>query len=177
LPDNPLEDLRHRPGFMIRRAHQIAVSVFLEETGELGITNRQYGILFVLKQQPGIDQISVAKLLGLDRSTTGMVVAKLEQAGLVERCIGTSDRRRHSLALTPAGEKMLERLDAPARRAQTRLLSTFTPQERTQFLALLDKLTRAFNDSTRVPLEADRANASMGPSGSGRLRLAAINKR
>jgi DNA-binding MarR family transcriptional regulator len=177
LPNNPLDDLRRRPGFMIRRAHQIAVSVFLEETGELGITNRQYGILFVVKQQPGLDQISVAKLLGLDRSTTGMVVAKLEQAGLVERCIGRSDRRRHSLALTPAGEKMLERLDAPARRAQTRLLSAFTPQERTQFLALLDKLTRAFNDSTRVPLEADRASASTAPSGSGRIRLAAGSKR
>ena len=63
---------------MIRRAHQIAVSLFLEETGELGITNRQYGILLVLKHQPGIDQITVAKLLGLDRSTTGMVLAKLE---------------------------------------------------------------------------------------------------
>jgi DNA-binding MarR family transcriptional regulator len=161
LANDPLEDLRRRPGFMIRRAHQIAVSVFLEETGELGITNRQYGILFVVKQQPGLDQISVAKLLGLDRSTTGMVVAKLEQAGLVERCIGRGDRRRHSLALTPAGEKMLERLAAPARRAQTRLLSAFTPQERTQFLALLDKLTRAFNDSTRVPLEMDRNQISL----------------
>ena len=37
---------------MIRRAHQIAVSLFLEETGEFGITNRQYGILLVLKAQP-----------------------------------------------------------------------------------------------------------------------------
>jgi DNA-binding MarR family transcriptional regulator len=179
LPNNPLEDLHHRPGFMIRRAHQIAVSVFLEETGELGITNRQYGILFVLKHQPGIDQISVAKLLGLDRSTTGMVVAKLEQAGLMERCVGTSDRRRHSLALTRAGEKTLERLAEPARRAQTRLLSAFTPPERTQFLALLDKLTRAFNDSTRVPLETDRGNGNgnTSPSGSGRIRLAAGSKR
>jgi MarR family transcriptional regulator, lower aerobic nicotinate degradation pathway regulator len=76
---NPsLDELYRRPGFMIRRAHQIAVSLFLDETGELGITNRQYGILFALKQKPGIDQISVARLLGLDRSTTGMVIKKLE---------------------------------------------------------------------------------------------------
>jgi DNA-binding MarR family transcriptional regulator len=161
LANNPLEDLHRRPGFMIRRAHQIAVSVFLEETGALGITNRQYGILYVLGQQPGIDQISVAKLLGLDRSTAGMVVAKLEQAGLVERCVGARDRRRHSLALTRAGERMLERLAKPARKSQTRLLSAFTPQERTQFLVLLDKLTRAFNDSTRVPLKADRNQISL----------------
>ncbi len=78
---------------MIRRAHQIAVSLFLEETGELGITNRQYGIMLVLKAQPGIDQITVAKLLGLDRSTTGMVLSKLEDAGLVGRVVGANDRQ------------------------------------------------------------------------------------
>jgi DNA-binding MarR family transcriptional regulator len=155
---NPtLDDLYRRPGFMIRRAHQIAVSLFLDETGELGITNRQYGILFALGQQPGIDQISVARLLGLDRSTTGMVIKTLEQAGLVGRDVGVRDRRRVSLRLTRAGERMLERLAEPAQRAQARVLSAYTPQERTQFLALLDKLIRKFNDSTRVPLQEQRA--------------------
>jgi MarR family transcriptional regulator, lower aerobic nicotinate degradation pathway regulator len=155
---NPtLDDLYGRPGFMIRRAHQIAVSLFLDETGELGITNRQYGILFALRQQPGIDQISVARLLGLDRSTTGMVIKKLEQAGLVGRGVGANDRRRVSLALTRAGERMLERLAEPAQRAQARVLSAFTPAERAQFLALLDKFIRKFNDSTRVPLDERRA--------------------
>src|SRR6185436_3339124 len=104
-PKQPLDALYRRPGFMIRRAHQIAVSLFLEETGELGITNRQYGIMLVLKAQPGIDQITVAKLLGLDRSTAGMVLTKLEGAGLVGREIG-DDRRKRSLKLTPAGERM-----------------------------------------------------------------------
>src|ERR1700704_2344452 len=92
-----LEELYRRPGFLIRRAQQIAVSLFLEETGELGITNTQYGLLFVIKRHPGIDQISVAKLLGLDRSTTGMVLGKLEEAGLVGRSLGVHDRRKRSL--------------------------------------------------------------------------------
>jgi hypothetical protein len=61
-PKHPLDKLYRRPGFMIRRAHQIAVSLFLEETGALGITNRQYGIMLVLNAEPGIDQITVAKL-------------------------------------------------------------------------------------------------------------------
>jgi DNA-binding MarR family transcriptional regulator len=151
-----IDDLYRRPGFMIRRAHQIAVAIFLDETGALGITNRQYGILVALKQRPGIDQISVARLLGLDRSTTGMVVKKLEQAGLIGRGVGATDRRRASLALTRAGERMLERLADPAQRAQARVLSVFTPAERTRFLALLEKFIAGFNDSTRVPLAAGR---------------------
>jgi len=44
-PRNPLDALYHRPGFMLRRAHQIAVSLFLEETGDLRITTTQFGIL------------------------------------------------------------------------------------------------------------------------------------
>ena len=100
----PLEELYQRPGFMIRRVHQIAVSLFMEETGKLGVTNRQYGILFVLRDQPGIDQISVANLLGLDRSTTGMVLKKLEADGLVARSAVARDRRRHSLQLTRSGQ-------------------------------------------------------------------------
>jgi DNA-binding MarR family transcriptional regulator len=155
--NNPLDELYRRPGFMIRRVHQIAVSLFIEETGKLGVTNRQYGILFVLKHRPGIDQISVANLLGLDRSTTGMVLRKLEEDGLVVRSIGTHDRRRHSLRLTRSGERLLSQLVEPARRAQARVLSAFTPREQTLFLQLLDKFTREFNESTRVPLDPYRS--------------------
>jgi DNA-binding MarR family transcriptional regulator len=158
LASSKLEDLYRRPGFMIRRAHQISVSLFLAETGALGITNRQYGILFALRHRPGIDQISVARLLGLDRSTTGMVIKKLEQAGLVGRDVGARDRRRVSLRLTRAGERMLERLAVPAQRAQARVLSGFSAPERAQFLALLDKFIRNFNDSTRVPFDGRRTD-------------------
>jgi DNA-binding MarR family transcriptional regulator len=156
VPRSPLDDLYRRPGFMLRRAHQIAVSLFLEETGALRITTTQYGILVLLRHQPGLDQISVAKLLGLDRSTTGMVLGKLEQAGLVGRSVGAKDRRKRSLALTASGESMLARLKEPARRVQERQLSAFAPSERKVFLDLLDKFTRTFNESTRVPLEGQR---------------------
>jgi len=155
---NPLEELYRRPGFMIRRVHQIAVALFIEETGKLGVTNSQYGILFVLKKRPGIDQISVANLLGLDRSTTGMVLKKLEQDGLVARSVGAHDRRRHSLQLTKSGERLLSQLAEPARKAQARVLSAFTPREQELFLQLLDKFTRAFNGSTRVRLDPQRSH-------------------
>ena len=138
------------------------MSLFLEETGALGITNTQYGILIVLKRQPGIDQISLAKLLGLDRSTTGMVLGKLEKAGLIGRCIGTHDRRRRNLALTRSGKRMLEQLAEPARRAQMHVLSPFTAEEQTIFLALLEKFVGKFNGSTRGPLEVHRAKGARG---------------
>jgi DNA-binding MarR family transcriptional regulator len=169
---NPLEGLYRRPGFMIRRVHQIAVSLFIEETGKLGVTNRQYGILFVLKHRPGIDQISVANLLGLDRSTTGMVLKKLEADGLVARSAGIRDRRRHSLQLTRSGERLLGQLTEPARRAQARVLSAFTSREQKLFLQLLGKFIRVFNESTRVPFDPNRSRkgTSSGQPGLGRTQ-------
>jgi len=53
---------------------------------------------------------------------------------------------------------MLKRLKAPAARVIARQLSAFPPRERALFLAMLEKFTRTFNESTRVPLEAQRAN-------------------
>jgi len=42
------------------------------------------------------------------------------------------------------------------------VLSAFTPTERAQFLALLDKLIAKFNDTTRAPLEERGGNRRLG---------------
>ena len=66
--------LYKRPGFLLRRAHQIAVSIFLSATAAEGVTTTsQFGLMLILRARPGIDQISLAKLLGLDRSRAGWV--------------------------------------------------------------------------------------------------------
>jgi DNA-binding MarR family transcriptional regulator len=152
MSSDALRALYERPGFMLRRAHQIAVSVFLEETAELRVTTTQYGILHLLQHRPKADQITIARLLGLDRSTTGMVVKTLVGAGFVDRVVDETDKRRRNLELTPAGETFLRRLEAPARSAVARLLSPLDLEERPAFLRMLKKLTAAFNETARVPL-------------------------
>src|SRR5262249_38956476 len=148
-----LEDIYRRPGFMIRRAHQIAVAIFLEEARESRITPTQYGVLVILERRPGIDQNTLARLLGLDRSTTGMVVRNLAERGLVARATGARDLRRRELKLSRAGIALLGRLMASAQRAQQRLLSPLPVRERERFLALLARLAAAFNETMRVPVD------------------------
>ncbi|MGN6462908.1 MAG: MarR family winged helix-turn-helix transcriptional regulator [Pseudolabrys sp.] len=147
-----MQTLYRRPGFMLRRAHQIAVSLFMAETERFGITKTQYGILFILSHRPGLSQITVAKLLGLDRSTTSMVVKKLEDTGLVVLDQNADDLRQRTLNLTTEGMAMLKRLNKPVQRAEQHVLAAFTPAEQKQFLTLLDKFTRHFNADTRVPV-------------------------
>ena len=148
-----LASLWDRPGFMIRRAHQIAQTLFLEETGALTVTPTQYGIMSILAARPGLDQIGVAKLLGQDRATTAMVLGKLVDDGLVARNLSAVDRRRRELALTEAGREALAALAEPVKRSHDRLLSVFAPGDADQFLHLLHHFVESFNEETRTPLD------------------------
>jgi len=137
---------------MIRRAHQIALSIFSEEAGRLGVTTTQYGVLWMLSNRPGLDQVGLSRLMGFDRSTTGLVVGKLEADGLILRREDPDDRRKKTLVLSDAGRALLDRLADPAKRSQDRLLSAFTDAEAKQFLHLLGKFIEAFNGSIRTPI-------------------------
>ena len=131
LDDEPLTTARERlaelygrPGFMIRRAHQITIAVFQAHAGECGLTNTQFGVLYVLKRYPRIDQVTLAKLLRLDRSTTGTVVATLESRGFVARDVGRADRRRRMLDIRARRCWRRCSVPPPARRARSSPPST-----------------------------------------------------
>jgi DNA-binding MarR family transcriptional regulator len=119
-------------------------------------------MLVILGSRPGIDQNTLARLLGLDRSTTGLVVRKLAERGLVARAMGVGDLRRRELKLTQAGVALAGRVAKDARRAQQRLLSPLPARERARFLKLLTRLTEAFNRTTRVPVDYE-AGLGRGP--------------
>jgi DNA-binding MarR family transcriptional regulator len=150
-----IRSLYNRPGFLLRRAHQISVSLFMEATAELGVTTTQYGVLLILHHFEGLDQISLAKKVGLDRSTTGLVLKKLEQKGLVVRTNDPGDLRRKIIVLTARGERMLDKLTGPAANAQAAALEPFSEQEATQFKDLLKRFVEFYNASTRAPIIED----------------------
>lgn len=155
--DASLEELYRRPGFLIRRAHQIAVSMFLEETAELGVTTTQYGVMVILRARANLDQVGLATLVGIDRSTTALVVGKLEADGLIERRADPGDKRRKVLALTPAGHAMLDRLAEPARRTREREMAAFSAVDGKRFLKLLQQFVDTFNEHTRAPIKPRNA--------------------
>lgn len=150
--DDALQALYRRPGFMLRRANQIAASMFLESMARFGLTTTQYGAMTVLAARAPIDQTGLARALGLDRSTAGLVISNLERRGLVARADDARDRRRRMLVLTAAGATLLDEARSEAVAAPERLLSVLGPDERERFLHSLAKVVDAFNPVTRAPL-------------------------
>lgn len=153
--DGSLDALYRRPGFLLRRAHQISVALFLEEAAGLGLTTTQYGTMVVLRARESLDQVGIATLVGIDRSTTALVVSKLEEAGYIERRDDDIDKRRKIITLSAAGREMLDRVAAPAQRARERALEPFSTKDAAKFLVLLERFVGAFNDQTRAPIRSD----------------------
>jgi MarR family transcriptional regulator, lower aerobic nicotinate degradation pathway regulator len=136
---SPLQDMYRRPGFLLKRCHQISMAIFLDECREFNITQSQYGCLRALHKFPGVDQIALGRLVGLDRSTASMVIKTLSDRGLIERVINRRDKRRMRLKVSKGGEKMLTAIAPAAARAQTRVLGALPPESRAAFLDLLEK--------------------------------------
>ena len=133
-------DFRHAPGHLIRRAHQLAVAIFMEETAEFGVTPVQFAILNALIEDPGEDQVTLAGKVAFDAATFGSVIARLEARGWVKREPDAQDRRRKLLWVTAEGEKAALAMKRAVAKAQARILGPLDGGERDQLLALLDKL-------------------------------------
>ena len=141
--DEALPSLFRRPGFLLRHSHQISVAVFVEACAEWDVTPGQYGVLALLSASPGIDQQTLARRIGLDASTTGGIVARLAERGLIDRRVGASDRRARVLELSEAGRKLFAAVGPAVAAAQRRLLAPFSAEEREQLLSLLERLIQA----------------------------------
>ena len=144
------DDIYQRPGFLLRRAHQISASIFERACADLALTPAQYGVLCVLQQRPGIDQSSLARALAFDKVTVLRVLKGLEDRGLCERAASSQDRRQREVSLTPAGARMLRRASEPVQQAYEMLMSPFSPEQQVQFMALLQQLNTQLEDQARA---------------------------
>lgn len=143
----PLE-LYQRPGFLLRRLHQIAAAVFENACADLGLTTAQYGVLVIVHSEPGIDQTRLARALAFDKVTVMRVLRGLEERGLVER---VSSGRQKTLALTAAGHELLVQARARAETASRRLMSPLDSDDQAQLVRLLQTLANGLADEARAP--------------------------
>jgi len=84
-----------------------------EVTRRHGVTPLQYQVLLQVKGYPGNEEATVGGLAErLQAKHHGVValVSRCADAGLVTRRISDEDRRAVVVALTPKGERLLERL-------------------------------------------------------------------
>lgn len=141
-------DLYDQPGHLIRRAQQIASQLFRDVLGP-DVTPVQYAILRMLQESPGIDQVTLARLVALDNSTAADIAARLESKGWIHREI--LPRRQRRLSLTSEGEAMLASFVPNVHELRERMLSALEPREQVEFKRLLRKFVQLHDAAEAEP--------------------------
>jgi DNA-binding MarR family transcriptional regulator len=148
-----LDEIYCRPGFLVRRAHQILMGIAEQECAKLGLTPHQHVCVSVLDRCGALDQISLGKAIGMDRATAGELIRRLEMRGLVERTTSPEDNRRKLVGLTSEGRKHVAPSEEIATHITQRLLAPLNATEKKQLVTVLTKLTTALNHQSSTPVE------------------------
>ncbi len=146
LPPWPL---RERPGFLIRRLHQIHVALFGEACADFDVTPVQYSLLSALEARGEADQTTLAADVALDRTTATGALKRLQARGFVERATSASDRRARECRLTALGADMLGRIEASARAAHRRTIAALDEAEQQALVSLMTRIVDAEGERTR----------------------------
>lgn len=144
-----------RPGFLIRRLHQVHVALFLEECAEFNITPLQFAVLTVLHDSETLDQVTIAKQIGADRNTVADVIRRLERRGLLERPVSVADKRAKLARITKQGHSFVEAVQPAMIEAQRRFTKTMSREDYDVLMKLLSNLVQENNDASRAPMHPD----------------------
>jgi DNA-binding MarR family transcriptional regulator len=116
----------------------VAVARYYASFGDTGVTPTQALCMHAIEQEPGIDQMGVARVIAMDHATTAMVIAKLAEDGYVKRVVNPSDRRRRLLSLTAKGAKLVARMGTFTD-SGAQMLTIFSRSEARTFTQLLTR--------------------------------------
>jgi DNA-binding MarR family transcriptional regulator len=146
--------LYSRPGYLVRRLHQVCEGIFTDEVAQLGLTPAQYAALAIIAHAEGADNTRLANAIALDKVTTGSIVRRLNSRGLIKVRSSAMDKRSKNLHIAPGGVKMLSAIQPRVERADERVLSTLSEPDNRQFVRLLHKVVELNNDVSRAPLRS-----------------------
>jgi DNA-binding MarR family transcriptional regulator len=151
LPDTA--ELESQVGYMLRRA-QLAVFADFMASQQVPMTRPgQYGVLLVIRGNPGLTQTELSESLSIKRANLVPLLDQLEREGLVSRQPCPADRRVNRLHLKPAGERLLMRAREAQQDHEARITRLLGVEGRKRLLSALDTLShlQAVPAPPRIP--------------------------
>src|SRR5262245_34758934 len=91
-------------GYQVRRTQAKIFAEFETALANADLTPGSFGVLTLIRANPGITQVALAAAFGVDKSTMSPVIVRLEKRGLIRRQVLPSDRRCHALFFEPSAE-------------------------------------------------------------------------
>ncbi|MBS0547790.1 MAG: MarR family transcriptional regulator [Proteobacteria bacterium] len=129
-------------GYALRRTQSAVFADFAATFAGAGeaLTPGEFGLLVLVERNAGMSQMTLARALGIDRSTLVPILDRLQGRGLLVRRRSPTDARTHALGLTPDGLKALARFSKLVKRHETRIASGLSTAETRTLIDLLEKV-------------------------------------
>jgi DNA-binding MarR family transcriptional regulator len=111
----------------------------------LGVTRAQWWVLAYLSRSDGMMQTQLAHALDVGKASLGVVIERLENAGLIERREDPIDKRAKRIYMTRAGQPLLEKMQKEESRLNELILGELSPDERETMIRQLTLLKQALS--------------------------------
>lgn len=141
---NPLQGL---VGYALHRSARSIMSALGARFGELGISTTSASILITIQANPGIAQIEICNIFGLQPANVTPVIAELERRGLVQRVAGAG--RRLALSTTAAGNSLCVELRRDMEEFEEIIFAALGVKDRARMIGRLQSLGDRFQDFGR----------------------------
>ncbi len=110
---------------------------------DAGITPPQFLLLDWVGRNPGSSLSEIAHGLRLTPPTVSVAVRRLEKSGFLERKPDPHDKRSIQIHLTQTGKVLYQKGETYRLRKVEHLLSALAPEDRKQFIILLERAVNA----------------------------------
>lgn len=125
---------------LLRDINQMTLSQLSQNLALYGLYVGQPRILRLIHEYPGSTQKQIADRLFVSGASVSTSIKRLQKAKLVEQRQSETDRRRHELYLTPAGERAKEQCFRDLRDLHCSMLSDLEPDQIEELLTSLLKI-------------------------------------
>jgi DNA-binding MarR family transcriptional regulator len=105
-----------------------------------GIGIIEWRILYALAADPNLSANAICSRIDLDKAAASRSIQVLERLGYLTTATDPSDARRRTIALTPAGLALHDRVLKVALEREEHLLAGFDAEERELLLGLLRRM-------------------------------------
>jgi DNA-binding MarR family transcriptional regulator len=151
-----IEQRRTSAGLLLALLGQVAMRRLRDAHTTHNLSPRQFHLLGLLHDQGPTGQQELGQSMGVDPSVLVTLLNPLEADGYVSRQRDPADRRRHVVALSPAGGHHLAAAARAQRAAEDQLFSGLDDNQREQLRQLLLAIQASHQPGSCAPPAADR---------------------
>lgn len=126
--------------YIVRICHTLYNKKILQKTSELGLSVGQPKILEFIFAHNGYEQKEIAKACEIEPATVTYLLARMEEAHLIERKQLNGNRRSLHVFLTTEGERVTKKVLKIFDEVKKEAFEGFTEEEQVETFRLLTKM-------------------------------------